>query len=57
MSLSETTRLINKSSDQRKTLIILTVSTLVYFPFIFLGYGTDSDTYRVIETGGRLVTE
>ena len=32
------------------------LALLMYLPFIFLGYGSDMDTYRVLWTGKRFIT-
>lgn len=36
---------------------VLGVLFLCYVPFIFLGYGSDNDTYHVLDTGRRILSE
>ncbi len=39
-----------------KQVDIYLLALLMYVPFIFLGYGSDMDTYRVLWTGQRMAT-
>lgn len=39
------------------TAAILVVAAVLYVPFVFLGFGTDPDSYRVVRTAERLTQE
>jgi hypothetical protein len=40
-----------------KTPLIFFLASVIYFPLIFLGYGTDCDSYRVVDTAKLLFTD
>jgi hypothetical protein len=46
---------IIKQIKQNKDLHVLLLAAGIYFPFLFLGYGSDYDTYRVLWVGRNYV--
>ena len=44
-----------KSIKQSKDLHILLLAFIIYFPFIFLGYGSDYDSYNVLWVGENFI--
>lgn len=42
---------------RRPRLLFLTVCALAYAPWLFLGYGSDEDAYRIVRTGRVLLEE
>ena len=48
---------IENLSDRQKTALTLGLALICYFPFIFYGFGGDSDSHAVGRTAERLINE
>jgi len=44
-------------ANWKRTAFVLGLAVVLYFPFLFLGYGSDADSYSVIRTAQTLLSE
>jgi hypothetical protein len=42
---------------RRNDLLLLAAMVLLYLPLVFIGYGTDNDTFLVLDSGRQLINE
>ncbi len=43
------------AADRKRDAALLALAAVLYLPFVLLGYGTDVDSYHVVEAGERIV--
>ena len=55
MTSPTTTPTSARGTERQRERLLLVLAALLYLPFVFLGYGTDVDSYHVVEAGERIM--